>query len=298
MLRPTRRWGDVIERAWLRCLVHLRLHYQVLLAPIFLWGFLLAGGRPDARFWMAFAAFHVFLYGGTTAYNSSYDRDRGPVGGLAAPPPVPDALRPFSLAAQAVGAALAALVSVPFLLVYLVIATMGAAYSHPKTRLKGRPLLGLLTVGIGQGLLGALGGWFAARPPASIDATGAAGLLAVTLITAGFYPVTQIYQIAADVARGDRTFAAWAGPRRAFAFAVIVQGLGAATLVAVIERVLGLRQAVVVAVFYAPLLVFTLRWGARFDPADVGRNFARVMRINAVTSLGFVVFLAVNLAGR
>ncbi|MEZ4680201.1 MAG: UbiA family prenyltransferase [Caldilineaceae bacterium] len=69
------------------CLIHLRLHYQLLLAPIFLWGYLLAGGQPDGSFGLAFVAFHLFLYGGMTAFNSYYDRDEGPIGGLEEPPP-------------------------------------------------------------------------------------------------------------------------------------------------------------------------------------------------------------------
>ena len=63
-------------------LVHLRLPFQLLLAPVFLWGWLLAGGGLSWTFALAFLAFHVFLYGGVTAFNSYYDRDEGPVGGL------------------------------------------------------------------------------------------------------------------------------------------------------------------------------------------------------------------------
>ena len=42
-------------------IIHLRLHFQLLLAPIFVWAFLLAGGRLDLRFWLAFVAFHLCL---------------------------------------------------------------------------------------------------------------------------------------------------------------------------------------------------------------------------------------------
>ena len=51
-------------------LAHLRLHFQLLLAPIFLWGYFLSGVRTPADFWLAFVAFHIFLYGGITAFNS------------------------------------------------------------------------------------------------------------------------------------------------------------------------------------------------------------------------------------
>jgi 4-hydroxybenzoate polyprenyltransferase len=289
-------------RNWL---THLRLHYQLLLAPIFLWGYLLAVNRapkaPDFNFWLAFLAFHVFLYGGTTAYNSYYDRDEGPVGGLAKPPLPVTTLLPFALVMQGIGALLAVLVNLPFLIIYLIIFVLGAAYSHPQTRFKGRPLAGLMTVGIGQGVLAALGGWVAAISAHTLSALSLVSLLdwlgiwAVALVTVGFYPITQIYQIEEDVARGDLTFAAWVGPQRTFRFAITVQAVAALLLVGVINQVLGPIQAIAVAIFYGALLAATIHWATRYDSADVLANFRRVMYINTFTSLGFLSFLVLHL---
>ncbi|MFN2203878.1 MAG: UbiA family prenyltransferase [Caldilineaceae bacterium] len=278
------------------CIIHLRLNYQILLAPIFVWGYLLAQGEPDARFWVAFLALHLFLYGGTTAFNSYYDRDEGPVGGLEKPPPAQAALLPFSLVMQAVGAVLAAFVNPAFLLIYLTIFVMASLYSLPGVRLKGRPILGLITVGVGQGVLAALAGWAAAQTPQTFPGLSASlGILAVALVTIGFYPITQIYQIEEDAARGDNTFAVWAGPARAFVFSIVVQAFAAILLAAVIYSVMGLWQALLVGLFYGALLVATIRWALQFDPANVLGNYRRVMRINRVTSLGFLAFLVLNL---
>ena len=278
------------------CIIHLRLNYQILLAPIFVWGYLLAQGEPDARFWVAFLALHLFLYGGTTAFNSYYDRDEGPVGGLEKPPPAQAALLPFSLLMQAVGAVLEALVNPAFLLIYLTIFVMASLYSLPGVRLKGRPILGLITVGVGQGVLAALAGWAAAQTPQTFPGLSASlGILAVALVTIGFYPITQIYQIEEDAARGDNTFAVWAGPARAFFFSIVVQAFAAILLAAVIYSVMGLWQALLVGLFYGALLVATIRWALQFDPANVLGNYRRVMRINRVTSLGFLAFLVLNL---
>ena len=87
-------------------LVHLRLHFQLLLAPVFLWGWLLAGGGLSLSVVLGFIAFHFFLYSGATAFNSYYDRDVGPVGGLERPPSVSPGLLPFSLIVQLIGALL------------------------------------------------------------------------------------------------------------------------------------------------------------------------------------------------
>lgn len=277
-------------------LIHLRLHFQLLLAPIFLWGYFLAGGDLDGRFWLAFFAFHLFLYGGTTAFNSYYDRDEGPVGGLVNPPPVIQALLPFSLVVQLIGALLAFWVNLTFALLYLSIFAMGFAYSHPATRWKARPIGGLLTVGIGQGILAGLGGWAAANANlAELTPLAWLGILAAALVTVGFYPLTQIYQIEEDLQRGDLTFAAWVGPRGAFGFALIVL-VGAALLLAlVIARLLGGWNALVVAFFYGVLLVVIGQWAATFDGERVLANYRRVMRIYMLTSLGFIGFILFHL---
>lgn len=275
---------------------HLRLHYQILLAPIFLWGYWLTGHYPDWRFGVAFVAFHLFLYGGTTAFNSYYDRDTGPVGGLIRPPPVIAALLPFSLIMQALGGLLAVTVNWSFALLYLIIFGLGFAYSHPALRWKARPIGGLLTVGIGQGLLAGLGGWSAANPDLTgIQPLAWVALVAAALITAGFYPLTQIYQIEEDLARGDRTFAAWAGPQTAFRYALLVLGSAAVLLIGVIYRQLGLGNALVVGVFYALLLGAIAQWATVFDGTRVLANYRRVMRIHQVTSLGFLGFLTLHL---
>jgi len=277
-------------------IVHLRLHFQLLLAPIFVWAFLLADGRLTSRFWLAFVAFHLCLYGGTTAFNSYYDRDEGPVGGLEKPPPVHDALLPFSLVLQAVGALLASLVNLPFLLIYLTIFAMGTAYSHPALRWKALPLGGLFTVAIGQGLLAGLGGWVSASATPTLPTLiGWLGISAAALITTGFYPITQIYQIDEDRRRGDLTFAAWRGPQGVFTFALITLSIAAIMLVGVMAVAFGLWQAALVALCYLALLGAIMHWARHFDPIQVIGNFRRVMRIYQLTSGGFLVFLSLHL---
>ena len=99
-------------------LVHLRLHFQLLLAPVYLWGWLISGGGLNTAVVLGFIAFHVFLYGGVTAYNSYYDRDVGPVGGLEHPPPATGALLPFSMTVQALGWSIALFVNWLFAVAY------------------------------------------------------------------------------------------------------------------------------------------------------------------------------------
>ena len=274
-------------------LVHLRLHFQILLSPIFLWGFYLAGGTPDVRFWTAFLSLHVFLYGGATAFNSFYDRDEGPVGGLATPPPVTPELLPFSLIMQATGVLLAAAVGVAFLALYLATFMLFAAYSHPSTRLKGRPVAGLVAVALGQGLIAGLCGVAAAGSLAALSTLDWLGLLGAAGMTTGFYPITQLYQVREDLARGDVTFAAWRGARGTFRFALGLMGLSALLLSAVFLVMFGPGLAALLSPFCAGLLGTLWRWSHRYDPEAILANYRQVMRLHRVMSLGFLAMLLV-----
>lgn len=109
--------------------------------------------------------------------------------------------------------------------------------------------------------------------------------------------MTQIYQIDEDVARGDLTFAAWAGPKNSFRFAIGVQSIAAALLVSVIGRLLGPWNALLISLFYVALLVTIVQWARVFDNERVLTNYHRVMRINTVTSLGFLGFIGLHLFG-
>ncbi len=278
-------------------LIHLRLPFQILLSPIFLWGFLMADGQPSARFFIAYVAFHIFGYAGGTAFNSYYDRDDGPIGGLAAPPPIPDGLLAFSLAWQLIGFVLAVLVNQAFALIYALMFWLSVAYSHPVTRWKGKAPFALLTVALGQGVLACLGGWAAARNEifSAASFTGTLAVGAVTLITTGFYPLTQIYQMDADARRGDTTVAIALGAQRSFHFALTLLSLGALAAFALIAMRYALIEAMALGTFIIGLMTVLRRWGQRFDQRAIMYNFKMIMGIYAATSIGFMAWIAWHL---
>ena len=274
---------------------HLRLPFQLTLAPVYLRGSFLGGGRADRDFVLAAVALHLFLYPGITAFNSAYDRDEGPVGGMLAPPPVPPRLLGFSLALQAVGAALVAAVGPLLLAIYLGIAALAAAYSHPRVRLKAHPWASALAVAVGQGTLGFLAGWAVARGGVSGDALAlGVGAVAAALTTLGLYPATQIFQLEEDAARGDRTLTLALGPRSALRFGaacLLLAGVGTAWLVG---RRYGPFDAALVAGGHALLLVGQERL-ARAPTGDRVQSFRRAMRLNFAASGGFLVYLGYRL---
>ena len=258
----------------------------------------MAGGGWRPAVLIGFVAFHVFLYSGATAFNSYYDRDVGPVGGLAHPPPVTPRLLPFSLGVQVVGWLLAALVNLPFALLYGVFLGLSIAYSHPRIRLKAHTLSSLGVVGIGQGALAFLAAWAAARGDlgAAWSVDGVLGAATAGLLILALYPLTQLYQIDEDAARGDRTVAVAWGARACFGLALAFTSLGGASMVVYLGRRFGAGDAVLVALGLLLQVAIIAGLARRFDPADVQRSYRQVMRLNVFSATAMGGYLLLRLA--
>ena len=278
------------------------MHFNLLLTPIWLFGFVMGAEAVDVanpllqtNTWLAWASLHLFLYGGTTAFNSYYDRDEGPVGGMLTPPPVDPGLLPFSLAIQAIGLALAIPVGVSFTLAWLALFAVFTAYSHPSVRLKARPSTQLLAIGLGQGVLGWALGWLVFAPASGLLSPEAVLRMGVTaLIVLGLYIVTQVYQVVEDGARGDQTLPVLLGAARALRLAVVMLAPGGLMLVLDIARLAGIPTAFFSLVVFSGLAVWMLRFAAGFDPHATERNYRVAMQIataSAVLLGGMLVWL-------
>jgi 1,4-dihydroxy-2-naphthoate octaprenyltransferase len=128
------------------------------------------------------------------------------------------------------GALLGAVVAPGFAAVTAVCVLLSLLYSHPAVRLKGVAGADLAVNMLGYGAGTTLAGFFAGQAAwgaAAAPPDGATWRLAAGfgLLFGSFYPLTQIYQIAPDRRRGDRTLAVRLGPRRALLLAL---ALGAA----------------------------------------------------------------------
>jgi 1,4-dihydroxy-2-naphthoate octaprenyltransferase len=281
---------------------HLRLHFNLLLSPVFLWGALLAGGAlADVRLWTGWLSLHVFLYGGTTALNSFYDRDEGPIGGMFTPAPVDGGLLRFSLLFQALGLLPALLTGVRFTAAWLLLFLVFTGYSHPRVRFKARPGQALAAIALGQGVLGFTLGWLAAGAAArdlSLFALPAlAGMLGTVLVVGGLYIVTQSYQAAEDRARGDLTLPVLLGPRRALLVALALLGIGGLVLLLQLGPLLGPVLTGVTALFLLALGGWLLRWALTFDEERVRSNYLTAMRLTAVASGGLTLLLLSQFPG-
>jgi 4-hydroxybenzoate polyprenyltransferase len=272
---------------------HLRLPFQLLLAPIFMLGAWIGGGHPGLGLGLAFLAVHAGIYGGMTAFNSYYDHDRGPIGFMKHPRAASRAVRNGALAVQMAGILLLLLISPLAAVPALLLVLMGIAYSHPRWRWKGNLGASLAAVGVGQGILAFAIGFLAAgasvreilAPGAMLPALGSA------FVTLGLYPITQLYQMDEDRSRGDRTLPLAVGFRGAIVIAGLLVGVGVALIAwALRSRIAGVWPPVLlggVVAFWGALGL----WARRFPKNDTYRNHDWAMAVSASAAAGFWVFI-------
>lgn len=200
-------------RQLINFIIHLRLHYQFFILS---GGYLLAGLFVEdinwQQFWLQFLNVHVLLFGGATAYNSWWDKDEGPIGGLKSPPKMNRWMWPVSMGMQYIGLAWAVTVGWNYSIIYAISMVFFWLYSTPLARWKGKPVLSLVAIGVSTGTNSFLLGFLAAGgyPITYFEDQIALG---VALIMLSLYPVSQVFQIREDLQRGDETFAAKYGLR-------------------------------------------------------------------------------------
>lgn len=233
----------------------MRFPFVFVLSPLFAWGVWWAPDGWSGRTWLGFLLVHLALYPGANAFNSAYDRDEGPIGGLARPPAVPRGLAAGSVVLQAVGAALALLVGGSFAVGYLALWAVFTAYSHPRTRWKRSAVASTAAIVLGQGGLGFWLGWSAAGGAWPPGPQGAWAAVAAMGAVAAAYPWTQAYQVEADRARADRTVAATIGPRGTLAWGAV--GLAVAATAAA-----ALDVGTLAGFFGAAAVAAALAWAA------------------------------------
>lgn len=174
-------------------ILHLRLNYQILiLSGPYLLGVLLSDQFSLLQLTQFFTV-HILLFGGVTAYNSYFDKDEGPIGGLKNPPKMSPWMLVASWLLQIVGLFFALWSGVSFVLIYLLGVLIFWMYSSPHVRLKGKPIGSLIAIGAGTVICAYLLGYYS---------NGTAGLPSLTVLIAALgsmclvvsmYPLSQVY---------------------------------------------------------------------------------------------------------
>ena len=170
----------------------------------------------------------VCLNGGTLALNSAFDRDEGDIAYLRNPPQPPSGLAPFGLGLMLLG--LLGTLALPgsYRVAYGLCVVLSVLYSVPPSRLKAVPGADWVINMWGFGTLTPYAGWAATGLP--VGPVGSLILLSFCPLFAALYPLTQLYQLDEDAARGDRTLALWLGAGRSLAVSAVAATLAFAVL--------------------------------------------------------------------
>lgn len=273
-------------------IIHLRWHYQVfILSGCYLMGGLFHTGDANwTMFTLQFLNVHLLLFGGATAYNSYWDKDKGRIGGLRNPPVMSGWMLPASLVLQFTGLLLSLQPGFIFSGIYLTSIFMFWLYSSPLTKWKGHPWLSMIAISTSTGacsfLLGfiALGG--SPRLFLIIPALGC------SLILLSLYPVSQIFQIAEDRERNYQTFAiryGLQGIKFFFAITFVVGLLILSYSLYWINPTLG-RIFLIFSITAGSLIWQQLK---RIKKSE--EDYDTVMRLKYLTSLAFVAFIICSL---
>ena len=288
----------ILPSGWLPYLLHLRPRAWPIVAAHMSVGFVLANGFDLAaetlrRWGVAALTWAVLGNGGTLALNSVFDRDEGDIGYLDDPPPPPRHLLSFSLAFLLLGWPLAATLGWRFLAAYTTCLVMSLLYSVPPFRVKARAGFDVLINSTGYGALTLYAGWAALERPLEPPIVNV--VLGFFFLFAGFYPLTQIYQMAEDSERGDVTLALLLDKRNALRFAIAAVGIAFAFMLGEVWRRYRQLRAVGILLALALWSAVLLPWYRRHDQVDETyeqRGFYRALWVWAVTDLGIVLAMA------
>ncbi len=260
---PVRRFFEgLLGPGLMPYLLHLRpLEWPImtahfLLGTLLVWGWHLRAGATGLG-WLVYVA---LLNGGTLAINSAFDKDEGDIGYLKQPPKPPEHLLAFSIVLLVASTLLGFLLPLPFALINLACVVMSVLYSVPPVRLKARAGWDLLINCVGFGMLTPLGGWALTGRPFSRAILLAS--LGFAFLFASLYPMTQIYQVAEDTQRGDRTLVIRVGVGRSLALALVATLLAHACFIASVlaEGRLPLFLGLSLVAWVGVLLPWMRRW--------------------------------------
>ncbi len=196
---------------------HLRFHFSFFLMPVFWFAYSQSQNPNLSKAIWAFIILHFMVYPASNAYNSYFDKDEGPIGGIEKPLPVSIQLYYVANLIDFLAIILAYFLCSPAfsfcILVYIIISK---AYSHPMIRLKKYPFFSWLVVGFFQGAFVYLSVNQLVSSKEFFYNEAIMPALLASLNLWAFYPITQIYQHDEDAKRGDITLSLKLGIRGTF----------------------------------------------------------------------------------
>jgi 1,4-dihydroxy-2-naphthoate octaprenyltransferase len=275
-------------------LILLRIPFSFYLLPVFLFALSYAESIDIEKSTHLFILLHLLIYPASNGFNSFQDKDKTSIGGLSNPPQPNNTLLYVSMALNLIAIAYSYWIH-PFLCLLItcyIIASI--AYSWKIIRLKKYPLYSFITVVFFQGFITYISTYLFCQQSSYPENLGQTNFLLPAIISslmvAGAYPMTQIYQHEADKLSGDLTLSRVLGIKGTFAFSALMN-----TMVFIIMGyfLVNTNQShffYLFIIFVFPPLSFFTWWYNKVRKSDVYANFRYTMILNNISSISLVLY--------
>jgi 1,4-dihydroxy-2-naphthoate octaprenyltransferase len=275
---------------WRNALILLRLPFSIFLLPVYLFALVFCNTFDNEYTYETsdaialFFILHFLVYPASNGYNSYYDKDTEPIGGLETPPLPNKKLLYIVNVLDVTALVLTSFFSFTTMLWTLAYITASRAYSG-KLRLKKYPVLSTIIVtgfqGAGVYFLtqSGLGIPFSFSPSFIIPAFGS------TFFLMGAYPLTQIYQHKPDAERGDLTLSRMLGVMGTFKFSAVAFAFGGMVINYSIYTQLGLIPTAIFVMATSLPLGFFIHWWWLCAKNQNEASFKNAMRMNIISSV-------------
>lgn len=273
----------------------LRIPFSFFLSPLYFFSLSQVPEIHWPRAILVFVILHLFIYPASNGYNSYMDRDTGPIGGLAHPPPPAKDLFRTTILLDVAGILLGLLISPLFAALMPLYIGASKAYSYRGIRLKKYPVIGYLTVIIFQGAFTYWLVYYGSSTELSMHPPWQGPLIAAFLI-GGFYPLTQVYQHHEDLADGVQTISYRLGYTGTFIFCAILYTIAWAIMAQFFVQEKETAKLMMVSIFFVPVLVYFSKWFLQVIKDNRAANFRNTMRMNwlasTCTNIAFIILLS------
>lgn len=282
-----------MNQDWKDALTHLRLHFSLLLMPVFLFALSQISVVDFRSALMVFVLLHVLIYPASNIFNSYYDDDQGSVGGLKNPPPPNKKMLWLANAMDLLALALAFFIKPEAVLFFAIYIFASRLYSYRPIRLKKYPILGFLVIFIFQG---AFVYWLSQYLCSSENFNSIEAfeihkyaLLACSFQIGAIYPLTQIYQHKSDLADGVTTLSYALGYRGTFVFSGILFTLATCFYYLHFKQS-SLHSFNLLLVVQLPIILYFLYWAKKVWKDTAQANFKHTMRLNVIAAVVLNLF--------
>jgi 1,4-dihydroxy-2-naphthoate octaprenyltransferase len=278
----------------------LRFPFSYFLMPVFWFALSFVHEVNWAKAALIFFLLHILLYPASNGYNSYMDRDEDSIGGIAKPLQPTQELFIVTVVMDIVASCLSFLVSAWFASAFIVYIISSRLYSYRGIRLKQFPYIGYLVVVLNQGALTFFMVYHGTHQSATIEVPIIL-LLAASFLIGGFYPITQVYQHAADKRDGVRTISIVLGKRGTFIFCALMYLAAFSLLFFYYKGQQQFGSFLVLQLFFIPVLVYFIGWVIKVWHNSDAADFRHTMQMNwlasTCTSLAFITLFIIQQIG-